>query len=332
MPNTRFALTSCTLALAMGLAAPATAGDIAGTVADAQGAAALQAADIRIEELGRAATSMRDGSFVFEGIPAGTYTVVASYIGAAPVRQTVVVPETGVARADFLIGETGSSILVLGARANLASALNRKRAADGVSDVVTRDSIGQFPDQNVAESIRRLPGVNVLNDQGEGRFVSVRGLDPELNSSSLNGVRLPAPESDVRSVALDVISSDIIESIEIKKSLTPDMDADTIGASIEINTTSAFDRARGLLAVKLEGSYNDYVGNVTPKGSIDFATRLGDILGLSGGISYYKREFETDNIEAAGWNEAGGVVYAEEVEYRDYDVTRERISGTRGSL
>lgn len=328
MPTTRFAFTSCTLALAMGLAAPATAGDIVGTVTDAQGAASLQAADIRIEELGRAATSMRDGSFVFEGIPAGTYTVVASYIGAAPVRQTVVVPETGLVRADFLIGETDSSILVLGARANLASALNRKRAADGVSDVVTRDSIGQFPDQNVAESIRRLPGVNVLNDQGEGRFVSVRGLDPELNSSSLNGVRLPAPESDVRSVALDVISSDIIESIEIKKSLTPDMDADTIGASIEINTTSAFDRARGLLAVKLEGSYNDYVGNVTPKGSIDFATRLGDILGLSGGISYYKREFETDNIEAAGWNEADGVVYAEEVEYRDYDVTRERISGT----
>jgi outer membrane receptor for ferrienterochelin and colicin len=59
--------------------------------------------------------------------------------------------------------------------------------------------------------MRRMPGVNVLNDQGEGRFVSVRGLDPELNATSLNGVRLPAPESDVRSVALDVISSDIIE-------------------------------------------------------------------------------------------------------------------------
>lgn len=324
----RFALTSCTFALAMGLAAPAVAGDVAGTVADALGTTALQAAEVRIEELGRVATTARDGSFIFEGLPAGSYTVVASYIGAEPVRQTVVVPETGLVRADFRLGESGSTILVLGARANLASALNRKRAADGVSDVVTRDSIGQFPDQNVAESIRRLPGVNVLNDQGEGRFVSVRGLDPELNSSSLNGVRLPAPESDVRSVALDVISSDIIESIEIKKSLTPDMDADTIGASVEISTTSAFDRKKGLLAVKLEGSYNDYVGNVTPKGSVDFATRIGDILGLSGGISYYKREFETDNIEAADWNEAGGVVFAEEVEYRDYDVERERISGT----
>ena len=181
----------------------------------------------------------------------------------------------------------------------------------------------------MAESLRRLPGVNVLNDQGEGRFVSVRGLDPELISTSLNGVRLPSPESDVRSVALDVISSDIIESIEVKKSLTPDMDADTIGASVEIETTSAFDRRKNLLSVKLEGSYNDYSGDLTPKGSVDFAYRLGDNVGVSGGLSYYKRKFETDNIEADDWIDEGGIVPLE-VQYRDYDVERERISATLG--
>ena len=69
---------------------------------------------------------------------------------------------------------------VIGQSANQASALSRKRASDTVSDVLTRDAIGQFPDQNVAESLRRLPGINILNDQGEGRFVSVRGLDSEL--------------------------------------------------------------------------------------------------------------------------------------------------------
>src|SRR5690606_11901920 len=135
---------------------------------------------------------------------------------------------------------------VVGQSASLASSLSRKRAADGVEDVLTRDAVGQFPDQNVAESLRRVPGINILNDQGEGRFVSVRGLDPELNAASINGTRLPAPESDVRSVALDVVAAELIESIEIKKSLTPDMDADTIGASIEINTVSAFDRKKDL--------------------------------------------------------------------------------------
>ena len=149
-------------------------------------------------------------------------------------------------------------------------------------------------------------------------------------SSSLNGVRLPSPESDVRSVALDVISSDIIESIEVKKTLTPDMDADTIGASVEIETTSAFDRKTRLLTVKLEGSYNDYADEVSPKGSFDFSTRLGDNVGVSGGLSYYKRTFETDNIEADDWVEAGGTIFPATVEYRDYDVERERISGTLG--
>ena len=329
MTTMRFATRVGLLALSTALAAPALAGEVVGTVTGDNDAVSLRSAEVRIVELNRVATTGRDGSFVFGDVPAGEYTIEASYVGADTTRQTITVPATGEVKVTLALSSNqGDTIVVVGQRANLASSLSRKRAADGVSDVLTRDAIGQFPDQNVAESLRRLPGVNVLNDQGEGRFVSVRGLDPELNSSSLNGVRLPSPESDVRSVALDVISSDIIESIEVKKSLTPDMDADTIGASVGINTTSAFDRKKDLLSVKVEGSYNDYVGKVTPKGSIDFATRIGDDFGISGGLSYYKREFETDNIEAADWDEVGGVAFAEEVEYRDYDVTRERISGT----
>lgn len=307
----------------------ACAGELGGNVADASGTRTLQAVTVRIVELGRVATTDSDGNYVFGDVPAGTYTVEARYVGANVATQTVTVPETGRVTGNFALeGGQGGEILVVGQAANLASSLSRQKAADGVESVLTRDAIGQFPDQNVAESLRRLPGVNILNDQGEGRFVSVRGLDPELNAASLNGVRLPAPESDVRSVALDVISSDTIESIEVKKSLTPDMDADTIGASIEINTTSAFDRKKPLYAARIEGSYNDYSGKVTPKGSADFSTRIGDNFGIAGSVSYYKRKFETDNVETGGdWSTSDdGIIYNEEVQYRDYDVTRERIN------
>ncbi|MEX6724663.1 TonB-dependent receptor [Parapedomonas caeni] len=316
------------LLASVSLASIAQAGDLVGTVVDASGTRALQAASVRLVELGRAATTDRDGVYIFADVPAGNYTVEVRYIGATTMTRTIAVPATGRATGDFaLTGVGATDILVIGQAASQASALSRQKAADGVTSVLTRDAIGQFPDQNVAESLRRLTGVNILNDQGEGRFVSVRGLDPELNSSSLNGVRLPAPESDVRSVALDVISSDVIESIEVKKSLTPDMDGDTIGASIEINTTSAFDRKKDYYAVRAEGSYNDYAGTVTPKGSFDFSTRLGEDFGVAGGISYYKRKFETDNVEATTWSTSeDGVDYNEEVEYRDYDVTRERFS------
>ncbi|MCB2066614.1 MAG: TonB-dependent receptor [Erythrobacter sp.] len=320
-------LTAASVSVLAMSAVTAQAGDLDGQVSDASETVALQSAVVSIPALGRETATGIDGSYRIADLPAGTYEVQVRYVGAATVSRMVTVPQDGTVTANFTMGGD-SAILVIGQAANQSNALSREYAADGITDVLTRDAIGQFPDQNVAESLRRLPGINVLNDQGEGRFVSVRGLDPELNATSLNGVRLPAPESDVRSVALDVISSDIIESIEVIKSLTPDMDGDTIGASIEINTTSAFNRRRDLLTLRVEGSYNDYVGTVTPKVGLDFATRLSDNFGVSGGISYYQREFETDNIEAADWNTAGGVVFAEEVEYRDYDVTRERLSGT----
>jgi TonB-dependent receptor len=311
------------------LASPAFAGTLVGSVVDAGGVRGLQGAEVELVELGRRTSAGPDGSFRFADVPSGSYTLRAAYAGADESRTSVSITEDGTTRTDIALSAGDDSlILVIGQQANLGSAISRQRAADGVSSVLTRDAVGQFPDQNVAESLRRLPGVNILNDQGEGRFVSIRGLDPELNSSSLNGVRLPAPESDVRSVALDVISSDLIESIEVKKSLTPDMDGDTIGASIEINTTSAFARKKDLLKLSAEGSYNDLTDHLSPKGAVDFSTKLSDNIGVAGGISYYKRKFATDNMEMDGWDEDDGVVYADTVEYRDYDVERERISAS----
>lgn len=326
----RGGLFAATLLSTTALAATARAETLRGSVIDASATRALQGAEVTIVELGRTTEAAPDGSFRFPDVPAGDYTVVARYAGADEAVEKVTVVEGTPATISFALGAAGSDILVIGQQANLSSSISRQRAADGVESVLTRDGIGQFPDQNVAESLRRLPGVNILNDQGEGRFVSVRGLDPELNAASVNGVRLPAPESDVRSVALDVISSDLIESIEVKKSLTPDMDADTIGASIEINTTSAFDRRKNLFKVSAEGSYNDLTDTLSPKGSVDFAARLGENVGVAGGVSYYRRKFATDNMEVDGWDEDGGIVYADTVEYRDYDVTRERISASLG--
>lgn len=220
------------------------------------------------------------------------------------------------------------TVQVIGQRAMMERAVERQRASDTVESILTRDDIGQFPDQNIAESVRKLTGVNVLNDQGEGRFVSVRGLDPELNAASLNGVRLPSPEADTRAVALDVIASELISSVSVKKTLTPDMDADTIGASIDIETTKGFDRDEPYLSATLEGSYNDLRGETSPKAAIDFVYPVSEKFGISGGLSYYDRKTSTDNMEMEGWVTENGIVLAEDVEYRDYDVERERISGT----
>lgn len=330
---THLRLLGSTSIAAIALAATSvSAQEIRGVVIDETETVSLQSAVVRIAEIDRQAVTERDGSYRFVDVPAGTYTVIARFQGVPEERQTVTVPASGVVTANFLLGgDNAANILVFGQRANQSNALAREYASDRIVDVLTRDAIGQFPDQNVAESLRRLPGINVLNDQGEGRFVAVRGLDPNLNATSINGVRVPSPEGDIRAVALDVVSSDIIESIEVSKSLTPDMDADTIGASIEINTVSAFDRRGNFLTVSAEGSYNEYSGELNPKGSVNFAYRLADNLGVSGGLSYYNRFFETDNIEADDWEITDdGLIYSEEIQYRDYDVERERISTSLG--
>jgi TonB-dependent receptor len=321
--------------LSMGLAstllsAGAIAGTITGRVTDNSGTRTLNGAEVRIVELGRRAVASADGSYRFSDVPPGSYTISVSYVGADAVTQSVEVAGEQSVRADIGLGPSADeSVLVIGQRANLSSALSRQRASDTIENVLTRDAVGQFPDQNVAEALRRASGINILNDQGEGRFVSVRGLDPNLNAASINGARVPAPEADVRSVALDVLPVELIESIQVKKSLTPDMDADSLGASLEINTTSAFARAEPFFAFSLENSYNDLSGENSPKGSVDFSTPLGDNFGIAGGISYYERAFSTDNVEMDGWSETDtNVAYADTVEYRDYDVERTRLGGS----
>ncbi|MBB6228885.1 TonB-dependent receptor [Polymorphobacter multimanifer] len=318
-------------ALLTTVAMPAIANTVTGTVLDSSGVRPLEGAQVRIAQLNRVTQVDGDGRFRFTGLPAGSYTVTVSYAGATEQTQQVNVIDGGERALAFAMsaeGSENSTILVLGQQSTLLSSIARQRSSDTVTTVLTRDSIGQFPDQNVAESLRRAPGINVLNDQGEGRFVSVRGLAPGLNSSSINGNRVLSTGGDNRDVALDVIPNELIESIEIKKSLTPDMDGDTIGGSIDIQTTSAFDRKKGFVGLSAQGDYNELAEQWSPKFTGNFSVPITENFGIAGGASWNRRQFATDNIEADGWTTAdNGIDYAEDLEYRDYDVQRVRWGG-----
>ncbi|HQS97584.1 MAG: TonB-dependent receptor [Novosphingobium sp. 17-62-19] len=324
-------IASRVLAVLMATSAfPALANTITGTVVDDTGTRPLAGAEVRISGVDRVAQVDGEGRFRITGVPAGTYDVTVRFAGAEPSTKSVTVVDGGEQALAFAMAPegAGSMILVMGQQATLLSSIARQRTSDTVTTVLTRDSIGQFPDQNVAESLRRAPGINVLNDQGEGRFVSVRGLAPGLNSSSINGNRVLSTGGDNRDVALDVVPNELIESIEIKKSLTPDMDGDTIGGSIDIQTTSAFDRKKGFIGLVAEGGYNELSEEWSPKFSSNFSQPITENFGIAGGASWNRRRYATDNIEADGWVTGdNGVDYAEDLEYRDYDVQRNRWGG-----
>ena len=314
-------------------------GRIEGVVGSA-GTTNIEGAVVVIEELDRRTATRRDGSFTFGSVPAGRYTVRVEYFGADPVTSEIRVRDDETARTDFDLGRSAvaiENIVVYGQAAQLASALNRQRAADSITSIVSGPSIGALPDQNAAEALSRVPGTFLERDQGEGRYIGIRGIDADLNTTSINGLRVPAPEDDKRAIQLDVVPSELLGSLEVTKSVTPDMDGDTLGGSINIESVSAFDRRERAFTFQAESTYSELTEDTNPRvnGSysdiFDFAG-IQDSLGVAVALSWYDRDFGSDNVENGdGWPDdverIDGSEFrgAEEIEQRDYLITRERF-------
>ena len=218
---------------------------------------------------------------------------------------------------------------VIGQAVSVDEALRDQRNSDSVKSVVHADGIGQLPDDNAAEALQRIPGLSVERDQGEGRFVSVRGIAPDLNSVTINGTLVPSPESGRRAVALDVLPSELVQSLSVVKTLTPDMDANSLGGTIEVESLSAFDHDGLFYSLSTEASYDENVGETSPKfsGAISNRFSLGggvDNFGVAAALSWQDRDFGSDNVETGGaWDFEDGA-RLEEFEQRDYEITRER--------
>lgn len=298
---------------------PFAAGNVQGVVIDSSKTSYFEGAQIQIKELGLDAISRRDGSFRFNNLNEGDYTLVITYLGAPTQEISISIKDGEITQPEVILdtqGESLEKVIVYGQRAGKASALNQQRVADSIKSIVSADAIGQFPDQNAAEALQRLPGLSIERDQGEGRFVGIRGIDPNLNNVTINGLNVPSPEGGVRSVALDVIPSELIQGLEVSKSVTSDMDADAIGGSIEVKSLSAFDKKGTTASVTVQASQNQLRDEVSPRVSGSVTTMLTDKVGIAAALSYFDRSFGSDNIESNG---------DDEVEQRYYSIDRERI-------
>lgn len=144
---------------------------------------------------------------------------------------------------------------------------------------------------------------------------------------TLNGNRIPSAEGDNRKVQMDVIPSDMIQTIEVNKTLTPDMDADAIGGSVDLVTRAAAGGQR--ISLTLLGGYNPIRTGATGSGSFVYGNRFfNDRLGVVLSASYMNKDYGSDNIEAVWAQDDGGNVYVEEMDIRKYDVQRIRRSAT----
>ncbi|MET0289441.1 MAG: TonB-dependent receptor [Pseudoxanthomonas sp.] len=206
-------------------------------------------------------------------------------------------------------------------------AIDLKRDSDAILDAVSSDAMGNYPDKNVAESLQRLPGVSVTRDQGEGRFVVVRGLDAALNSVTVDGLAIGTTEAGSRAAPMDLIPSESTERLKVVKSPTPDMPGDSIGGAIQVESASAFDRDGRAIRAKIEGSRQQLSGENSPKASFNYSDIFADgTFGIAAGVNYSDRKFESDNTEgeydAAADN--GDMVMIEQ-QRRKYYIERKRV-------
>ena len=159
----------------------------------------------------------------------------------------------------------------------------------------------------------------------------IRGMDPDLNATSINGVRATAAEPR-RALQLDVIPTDLLDGLEVHKTLSPDMDGDAIGGSINVKTLSAFSRRGAYAKARAESSFNELREDWSPKlsfaGSNILEMDSGRRLGVAGALSWHDRSIQADNNEADDWEEAdNGSYFMEEFQPRLYTIERERLGG-----
>jgi len=298
---------------------------ISGYVYDEQGLT-LPGATVQIDALDRGSITDQAGRFTLAGIPSGTHVLSVSYLGFQTVTREVAVSEDVSIEFTLVPGIIqGDEVLVISERlAGEAKALNQQRANINVSNVVSTDQIGKFPDANVGDALKRIPSITVFYDQGEARFASIRGSAPQLNSVQINGERIPSAEAEARTVQLDLIPSDMIQTIEVNKVLTADMDADAIGGSVNLITRAPSGGQR--ISVTAGGGYNDLRGKATSNLAAVLGNRFLDgRLGVVLSGSYHNNNFGSDNSEGV-WGEDGGTFFVDEWDIRRYDLQRIRRS------
>ena len=268
-----------------------------------------------------------DGFFSFANLSSGNHNLKVTYIGFLPVSKTIVVSEKSTVD-DIVMSDTSrelNEVVVTGVFSGQQRAINAQKNNINITNVVSADQIGKFPDSNIGDALKRISGINVQYDQGEARFGQVRGTPAEFSSVTINGSRLPSAEGDIRNVQLDLIPSDMIQTIEVSKTLMPDQDGDAIGGSINLVTKNSPHR---FTVGAVAGTGYNWISR---KAQMNFGLTLGnrffnDRFGVMLAASYNNAPAGSYNTEFIWEKDDDGKIYVNDYQIRQYYVTRERQS------
>ncbi|MGB5847846.1 MAG: carboxypeptidase-like regulatory domain-containing protein, partial [Ignavibacteriaceae bacterium] len=314
-----------------------TSGTITGRIIDVDSKEYLPGANIILQGTTFGTASDRGGLFRISNVPPGTYNLVVSYIGYQDQTVEVTLLDDGytfyeeieIKPSDVKMQE----VLIVGLTQGQVNALNQQKMSNNIKNVVSEEQTEKFPDINSAEVLQRISGISITRDQGEGRYVQVRGTAAWMNAMKVNGVDIPSPEGGERTTQMDIIPASQLASIEVIKALTPDIDANSIGGTVNLITRSALDYEKPVFNITVGGGYADISKGGIYQGALNYGTRFGanKDFGFMFGASYLKSDRGSDNNEME-WGNVDDILEENEFPWalenlalRNYDIIRDRL-------
>ncbi len=298
-------------------------GSVSGTVKDTTGAV-LPGAQIVLQPGGTVAATNAQGDFVIQNVQPGTYTVTISDVGFKNAVSTITVTAGAntLANAAMTVGSASQQVVVSANLQGDIAAINELRTSENILNVMTAATIQNLPNQSVATVLGRMPGVTVQINEGEPQYVQIRGTEPRLSNTTLDGVVVPGPDPQVRQVDLWVIPGDMVGAVEINKTLSANQDADAIGGSVNLNMRQATS-SHPVLDLESLGGWNPIdTGQPWIRDDATFGKRFGPQhrFGFMMSYSYDLNDIGTDDVEPVpALNPTGGTEpYFNEIALNQY--------------
>ena len=306
-------------------------GSVTGTVKDTAGAV-LQGAQITLQPTATTVATNAQGDYQVPDVKPGTYTVTISYVGFSNFTSTLVVspgPPTTL-NASLAVSSNNQQVIVNADLVGDALAINEQRTSANILNVMTDTQIQSLPNQNVADAIGRLPGVTLQRNEGEGQYVQIRGTEPRLSNTTIDGVIVPGPDPQVRQVDLDTIPAGIVGSVAINKTLSANQDGDAIGGSVDLRIKQAT-TDRPTLQITGFGGTTPIAGGrqsftIDSVAGMRFGpnTSQGKRFGVMLGYSYDVNERGIDDVEPTPDLDDSGNTTFDQINIQEYLYDRSR--------